>query len=95
MKNEGFKPPRYGLTVITPKNEGFGFPSYKDSYKKVGWVNSPFLGSQLLDPGTIWVLVPLHGIPGGKPQLLGRSQFLGEVDGNSARDGRRVKMMCP
>ena len=36
MKNEGFKPPRYGLTVITPKNEGFGFPSYKDSYKKVG-----------------------------------------------------------
>ena len=25
MKNEGFKPPIYGL-VITPKNEGFEFP---------------------------------------------------------------------
>ena len=25
MKNEGFKPPIY-VVVITPKNEGFGFP---------------------------------------------------------------------
>ena len=25
MKNEGFKPPIYGL-IITPKNEGYGFP---------------------------------------------------------------------